>query len=98
MNTTRYRLWAAKRYAERRAFALSSLGGRCKRCGTTELLELDHIDPESKEFNPMHQYKMRFERWIVEVRKCQLLCESCHGKKSATSRLARRKQTQSAGA
>lgn len=39
------------RYEERRNKGLKLLGGVCVKCGTTENLQFDHIDPATKLFN-----------------------------------------------
>jgi hypothetical protein len=35
---------------ERRARLIEMLGSKCVRCGVTERLEFDHVDPETKRF------------------------------------------------
>ena len=55
------------------------LGGRCVDCGETEDLELDHIDPDTKRFQPFGSgYAKPWEVWIEEVFRCELRCASCH--------------------
>jgi hypothetical protein len=72
-----------KRYRERRAWMLNFLGGKCVRCGTTsKRLYIDHIDPETKEFTLANFYNLSLANLKVELKKCQLLCGSCHAKKS----------------
>jgi DNA-binding XRE family transcriptional regulator len=70
------REWLAKR----RQVGLDYLGGRCASCGTTDKLELDHIDPSTKVDHKIWSWK--WERQIVELDKCQLLCETCHTTKT----------------
>lgn len=76
-----------RRYHARRAEAVRLLGGACIKCGTTERLEFDHIDPASKEFtiggSAWNTSKARF---LAEVAKCQLLCATHHAEKSITDR------------
>lgn len=54
--------------------------GPCCHCGSTERLEVDHIDPSTKvshnvwSWNPI--------RRAEELKKCQVLCKSCHKEKS----------------
>lgn len=73
-----------------RQYFYEYLGGKCESCGTTENLEFDHIDPNSKKFSvterlpetpPGYPYT---ELVWEEVDKCQLLCTSCHKKKTYT--------------
>lgn len=66
---------------QRRAYALEFLGGKCAVCGSTENLEIDHKDPTQKSFpisRPPSEKAFR-----KELTKCQLLCHTCHSKKSA---------------
>ena len=79
-----------KNYEWHRQHFLDYLGGKCECCGTTENLEFDHIDPNSKHLNftslipetpPGYPYT---ELVLEEADKCQLLCKSCHEKKTYT--------------
>lgn len=61
------------------------LGGMCKRCGTSEGLEFDHLDASTK-----RQAIGRMAGWgdatfWAEVAKCQLLCRPCHVAKTSES-------------
>lgn len=71
-----------RRYQQRRDVALSLLGGKCVKCGTTQGLELDHIDRETKLFTLAKSWNVPMERFLSEVRKCQLLCDPCHNQKT----------------
>ena len=83
----------AERVANRNAhkqFLFDYLGGKCVSCGTTENLEFDHIDPNTKRFNVSKvipdtppETPLTQNVW-EEVDKCQLLCKSCHRKKTYT--------------
>lgn len=75
-----------ERYHRRRAEGIVILGGKCARCTSTQLLEFDHIDPETKELSIGKMWGVARERWLRELAKCQLLCRSCHKKKSADER------------
>ena len=92
-----------KNKAWHRQYFFDYLGGKCECCGTTENLEFDHIDPNNKKFcisayipdtPPGYPYT---ELVLEEVDKCQLLCKSCHKKKTYTldkeSILEKRAQT-----
>lgn len=60
---------------------ISKLGGICVNCGTVEELQFDHIDPYSKQIEIRLLIKGR--HWDhPEIKKIQLLCKSCHHKKS----------------
>jgi hypothetical protein len=72
-----------KRYAERRILALTTLGGKCARCGSLENLEVDHIDSTKKEKDLMTQlYCYALEKFMAELLKCQILCHDCHLQKT----------------
>ena len=60
------------------------LGGKCVVCGTTESLEIDHIDPSTKSFVLNgNNLNWAWETLLPEIHKCQLLCRSHHIEKSA---------------
>jgi hypothetical protein len=54
------------------------LGGKCARCGTTENLEFDHIDPSTKVFAISAELSRAWAALVQEASKCQLLCKPCH--------------------
>jgi hypothetical protein len=68
--------------AKRRAKYLE--GKSCAFCGSSENLEIDHINPEQKTFNPSALWSMSETnpKRIAELAKCQILCSDCHGKKT----------------
>ncbi len=71
------------RYHIKRAEALLYLGGQCAACGTDEDLQFDHIDPASKKHDMKYLFHSRKDGVILEeLELCQLLCASCHGRKS----------------
>lgn len=69
------RKWVAKRRAD--FFADKS----CVRCGDSENLELDHIDRKNKVASAVWSWSK--ERREIEIAKCQVLCETCHKRKTA---------------
>ena len=66
------RCWMAKR----RATWISILGNCCYKCGSTNRIELDHVDRKTKVSNSIWSWKA--ERIVQELSKCQLLCHDCH--------------------
>jgi len=62
----------------RRCIGKNLLGGKCSKCGSTEGLEFDHIVPSTKEFTLATNWDTNPIRLLSELRKCQLLCKSCH--------------------
>lgn len=77
-----HRQYQKRRYRERMAEAHERLGGSCARCGSTDRLHIDHIDPRSKvkSLSSFHNYTRA--KWEAELAKCQLLCSRCHGFKT----------------
>jgi 5-methylcytosine-specific restriction endonuclease McrA len=67
------REWVARRRAE--WFA----DKECVRCGSTDRLELDHIDPSTKQHKKHHNvWSWSPARRDAEIAKCQVLCHECH--------------------
>ncbi len=59
------------------------LGNRCTACKTTRgPFEFDHIDRKTKSFNIGHKLHYSWEKVYQELRKCQLLCKTCHNYKT----------------
>lgn len=54
--------------------------GPCVECGSSERLELDHVDPSTKVTHRVFGWSV--EKRSVELVKCQVLCNKCHLKKS----------------
>ena len=77
---------AIERYRARRAYSIEKLGGKCVSCGSTENLELDHINKKDKSFNITQFWSIALEKYDVELAKCQLLCHTCHVEKSHESK------------
>jgi 5-methylcytosine-specific restriction endonuclease McrA len=68
------RQWVSARRAE--YFA----GKACAKCESTERLELDHIDPATKEHHAVWSWTKA--RRDAELQKCQALCHACHKAKT----------------
>lgn len=56
------------------------VGKECVQCGSTEKLELDHIDPATKVSHNIWSWSVA--RREAELIKCQVLCQVCHQTKS----------------
>ena len=74
--------WRKDYYQKRKAMFVARLGGVCVECGTTEDLEIDHIDPSTKSFEILKCYDHKLDKVLSEVDKCQLLCKTHHKIKS----------------
>ena len=70
-------------YLRRLQEAKDLLGGRCVGCGSELDLQFDHIDPKTKSHNITNMLMWAKSLWIIELKKCQLLCLSCHKKKTS---------------
>ena len=78
-----------ERYAENFAMVIKFLEEKdgsegCIKCGSKKQLELDHVNPKEKEWNPKRSMgsKNLTERFWKEIDKCQLLCYDCHKEKT----------------
>lgn len=58
------------------------LGGRCAKCSTRSDLHFDHIDPKTKKFDVSKNWSISWDRLVVELNKCQLLCGTHHREKT----------------
>lgn len=67
---------------KKRQELIQALGGKCARCGSSENLEFDHLDPNQKEFRVSEMLDWGEVRLSQEVEKCQLLCKDCHHQKT----------------
>lgn len=79
------------REAAKNAF-LMSRGNKCVKCGSSERLEIDHIDRTKREYC-VSQHWQRPKILAIELPKCQLLCHTCHLKKTKTERFLARKHS-----
>lgn len=70
------------RRRSRRQKFIEFLGGKCKHCGSTENLHFDHLNPKKKEFRIADRLDAPEKVLEKEVKKCQLLCNNCHRKKT----------------
>lgn len=70
-------------YRVRRQEVFDYLGGKCVECGSTEELQVDHINPELKSFDINSRLSARQPEVRDELDKCQLLCRTHHQEKTA---------------
>lgn len=52
-------------------------------CGSVDDLQIDHRDPATKLFDLGKGWSYAFARVEAEIEKCQLLCATCHARKSS---------------
>jgi hypothetical protein len=72
-----------REYRRKRVIALReefSPKGECEHCGSTENLEWDHIDPDTKVANVGHMIAECASRAkiMAEIAKCRVLCHGCN--------------------
>jgi len=72
------RRWVAARRAEWMADKF------CVKCGSTQSLEVDHIDPALKVTHSVWSWSI--PRRTIELAKCQVLCTECHKAKTRADR------------
>lgn len=66
---------------ENKQKAVNYLGGRCKKCGfneNIELLHFHHLDPSDKKYDISKFISKGFYYVKAELNKCILLCFNCH--------------------
>jgi hypothetical protein len=62
--------------------------GPCAHCGSWDNLEVDHIDPSTKEYRISELWQRTKIIRDYELAKCQALCNSCHIVKSTLEQKA----------
>jgi 5-methylcytosine-specific restriction endonuclease McrA len=88
----RQRAFQREWYARRRAEYL--VDKRCVTCGSTDRLEVDHIDPTTKMSHRVWSWSA--ERRAAELAKCQILCKKHHKAKSRNEKSWRTRSTEAA--
>lgn len=85
-DTEKYRTRNKEKRENRRKQIYESLGNKCVECESTSNLEIDHINPSLKEsrISPLAQ---GLSKTLIDDN-LQLLCRSCHTKKSKHQRNA----------
>lgn len=78
------REYLRQRYREQMDGFIDRLGGQCVVCGTTEDLQIDHVDRRKKSFNVARLWARKdLPKVYRELKKCQLLCKPHHEEKTA---------------
>ena len=70
------------RYHKRMSEAKNKLGGKCFKCNSIKDLQLDHINPQTKNFTVAKLWNSKKKIFDLEISKCQLLCKKCHEEKT----------------
>lgn len=74
--------YMANRYHNKRQALIDRLGGKCKNCGATDNLHIDHIDRKRKTFRAADVHSVSDEKVEKEIKNLQVLCKDCHHKKT----------------
>jgi len=69
-------------YYVKKTKMLEYLGGKCVRCNSCTDLQIDHIDHLDKSFTVSTNWALSWDKLVVELDKCQLLCADCHLQKT----------------
>ena len=79
------REYMKKYHADRTRRAQAILGGKCARCGATDRLQFDHVDPSTKTRQVSILLREAWSKVLKELAKCQLLCGKCHRQKTKSN-------------
>jgi 5-methylcytosine-specific restriction endonuclease McrA len=74
------------RWTQRKLKAVEYKGGKCSKCGYNKYygaLEFHHLNPKEKEFDWNKLRLMAWDKVVVELDKCVLLCSNCHKEEHA---------------
>ena len=71
-----------KRYHLRMGKIKEFLGNKCVKCGVTENLEIDHVNKDDKAFTITQLWTLSWDKLVIELHKCQLLCRLHHRQKT----------------
>lgn len=70
-----------EKYHKRMSDAKNLFGNSCYICDSSDSLEFDHIDPDTKTFTIGKMWSASESKFLEELSKCQLLCKKCHVEK-----------------
>ena len=68
------------RWKNRRKEAIKKLGGKCAHCGSKSNLEFNHKKRDGKKAAIAKWSSMSDDKFAAELKKTELLCNSCHKK------------------
>lgn len=66
---------------ERKLKSIDYLGGVCQKCNQSfhpSVYEFHHKNPDEKDRDPSKMLSLKWEKLILELDKCILLCANCH--------------------
>ena len=72
-----------RNWMARRRSSWLEANGPCVKCGSWDNLEVDHVDPSAKTMHSSAIWSRAKSVQEKELAKCQVLCYSCHKRKSS---------------
>jgi 5-methylcytosine-specific restriction endonuclease McrA len=86
-NSEKYCARNKQKRENRRNLIYEALGNKCVQCDSKSNLELDHINPGLKK-NRASPLSQGFSKTVGELKNLQLLCKTCHLKRTKYQRNA----------
>lgn len=68
-------------YRQRKLKAVEYMGSKCTDCGGEfhpSVYDFHHLDPSQKDYSPGKGLKMSWDKAVLELNKCVMLCANCH--------------------
>lgn len=73
-----------KRRDDRKDYYIRMKGSKCEICGfeyngeNAACFDFHHLDPNEKDYEPSTAIRLKQEKAMEELNKCQLVCANCH--------------------
>lgn len=77
----KHRIARKKKHRDMKLKSIEYMGGSCRDCGGIfhpASMEFHHEDPAVKEKSPGNLMQSTWDKLVVELDKCVLLCANCH--------------------
>ena len=73
--------YCINRWKQRKIDAVNHMGGKCQKCDYSKCmgaLEFHHLDPSQKDVVWDKMRLMSWDKVLLELKKCILVCANCH--------------------
>lgn len=79
-DTNGYKLNSKRRFWKRKEELIKKLGGKCVKCGISDIrvLDINHIDRKKKTKIKYYSWQKRLLQWEKDINGLELLCANCH--------------------
>lgn len=79
-DTNGYKLNSKRRFWKRKKELIKKLGGKCVKCGISDIrvLDINHIDRKKKTKIKYYSWQKRLLQWEKDINGLELLCANCH--------------------